>query len=115
MPQEIKGTRISVDDGDKDPFVSLTKPGDYIGPIMGYSQQPGVPSVWFLLPISRDQNVPAEARALHHCESPPHVFTEEPDGSLTIRNSIGAGPSSGYYWHGYLTKGYWRLDDKVDF
>lgn len=85
-------------------------PGEYCGPVTGYTAQ--LPAVFFLKPNARDANAPSRARAVQHVVSPPHVFTEESDGSLTIRNSIGdhagtIGGSDG--WHGYLTKGVWVL------
>jgi len=103
----MKGRRIPVVDPNADPYTLLTEPGDYYGP-SAYASA-GNPAVWFLLPIARDEGVPSEARSLHHVQMPPHVFIEEPDGTLTIRDSIGAGPSGNYYWHGYLTEGRWEL------
>lgn len=93
-------------------------PGDYSGPYPGYTG-PDRTDVFFLLPIARDEGVRPEARSLHHVTSPPHVFRECADGSLEIRNSIGAGVliesadgdvrDGGYYWHGYLDEGHsWR-------
>ena len=42
---------------------------------------------------------------IRHVVSPPHVFTEQPDGSLEIRESILADTG----WHGYLDAGHlWR-------
>lgn len=94
-------------------------PGDYCGPLMGYTgPRPGVtteeyladsslglPAVFFLLPNSRDENAPHGQRSVHHVVSPPHVFRECSDGSLEIRESIGAMP----FWHGYLDEGpVWR-------
>lgn len=84
-------------------------PGEYYGPVMGYTGEK--PAVFFLKPNSRDDNVIGRGRSIQHVVSPPHVFTEEPDGTLTIRQSIGdfAGPGSlGDGWHGYLTKGVWE-------
>jgi hypothetical protein len=108
MPVEMQGRRIPYQEG-VDPCTLIKEAGDYCGPDRGeYSG--GVPAVHFLLPIARDAVVPrSEARALHHVQSPPHVFREEPDGTLTIRNSIGAG-HGGYYWHGFLTAGRWELN-----
>lgn len=86
------------------------QPGDYCGPVTGYAG-PGVATVFFLKPNARDPDAPPRARSVHHVNSPPHVFTEEPDGTLTITASIGdhAGPGSeSDGWHGYLTKGVWR-------
>lgn len=99
--------RVPVVDG-LDPLAACTQAGDYYGPVMGYSGDR--PSVFFLLPIARDNDAPPGARSLHHVESPPHVFRECDDGSLEIRESIGAGDRTpGYYWHGYLDAGnVWR-------
>jgi hypothetical protein len=85
------------------------QPGDYCGPVVGFTGD--LPAVFFLKPNARDPGAPKRARAIQHVVSPPHVFTEEPDGTLTITASIGdtAGPSSeSDGWHGYLTKGEWR-------
>lgn len=119
MPIEMQGRRLPVPPGD-DPihaiYALLTEAGDYCGPFVAQSGRGGAKEgemasqVWYLLPIARDEGVDACARCFHHSESPPHTFTEEPDGTLTIRNSIGAGPSTGYFWHGFLTKGRWQLD-----
>lgn len=100
----MQGRRIPVIDDKVDPVSVLLEPGDYYGPVtyQGYG-----PAVWFLLPIARDPDVHPQARSKHHVISPPHTFTEEPDGTLTIRASIGAGRP--FYWHGYLTKGLWHV------
>jgi hypothetical protein len=52
---------------------------------------------------------------LQHVTSPPHEFTEEPDGTLTITPSIAAtmhgASGSGLNtdgWHGFLTRGHWH-------
>lgn len=83
-----------------------TEPGDYCGPVKHPDDD--ALSVYFLLPIAHDEHVPPGARAVHRVASPPHRFRECPDGSLEIRESIGAGPSP-YYWHGYLDEGHeWR-------
>ena len=84
-------------------------PGEYYGPVMGYSGNK--PAVFFLKPNARDPGAPARARSVHYVVSPPHVFTEETDGTLSITDSIGdhAGPGSeSDGWHGFLTKGVWR-------
>ena len=80
-------------------------PGDYCGPVMGHSGDK--PAVFFLLPNARDEGVHPRERALHHVTMPPHVFTEEPDGSLTITASILSVLPEGNGWHGYLTAGKW--------
>lgn len=81
----------------------ITQPGDYCGPISGYTGD--VPAVFFLLPGQRlDTDLPGR-HSLHHVVTPPHVFRECADGSLEIRESIGAEP----FWHGYLDEGHkWR-------
>ncbi len=106
MPVEMQGRRVPCEVW-QDPYAVLKEAGDYCGPIERYTGRAA--AVFFLLPIARDPDVHGEARSLHHVQSPPHVFTEEPDGTLTIRESIGAGPGGNYYWHGYLTKGRWQL------
>jgi hypothetical protein len=110
VPTEMQGRRVPLPEGIDDPCFVVTNAGDYCGPDKGeYSN--GIPCVWFLLPIARDlDTIIQEARSLHHVQSPPHIFIEEPDGSLTIRESIGAGPRGNYYWHGYLTEGRWELN-----
>ena len=105
MPQEMQGTRIAFDPSEPDPYPLLTKAGDYYGPDDGRNTN-GIPAVWFLLPIARDEGVSSMARSLHHVCSPPHQFIEEPNCSLTIRESIQAGD----YWHGFLTEGRWELN-----
>lgn len=85
-----------------------TQPGDYMGPVMGYTGEK--PAVFFLKPNARDADSPRVARSIQHVVSPPHTFRECADGSLEIRNSLGAdhgGVSDG--WHGYLDEGHqWR-------
>jgi hypothetical protein len=101
----VKGRRIPLDKKAHGLLGKLTEPGDYAGPTTAYTD--GRPAVFFLLPIARDTDAPPQARALHHVTSPPHVFRECSDGSLEIRESIGAG--SPRYWHGYLDEGHeWR-------
>lgn len=100
-------------------LAEVRRPGDYYGPSTGRTgPAPGVtteaylenislglPAVFFLLPNSRDEGAPAGQRSIHHVCSPPHVFRECSDGSLEIRESIGAMP----FWHGYLDEGHvWR-------
>lgn len=86
------------------------RPGDYCGPVNTGSK----PTVFFLKPNSRDPGVPWIARLIQHVTSPPHVFTEMPDGSLEIRESISdrrsRQPELGSDgWHGYLDRGHvWR-------
>jgi hypothetical protein len=86
------------------------EPGDYVGPYRGYTGDRAC--VMFVLPSG---DLPADGRGAHdshrHVTSPPHVFTEQPDGSLQIRESIltlEKGPD-GLPWHGYLDAGnIWR-------
>lgn len=81
----------------------IQQPGDYCGPIVGYTGDS--PACFFLLPNSRDDDAPPGQRSVHHVCFPPHTYRECADGSLEIRNSIGAMP----YWHGYLDEGHvWR-------
>ena len=86
----------------------LERPGDYCGPIYGYTGD--LPAVFFLKPNARDIDAPPIARSVQHVVSPPHTFRECPDGSLEIRNSLGdmhGTTSDG--WHGYLDEGHvWR-------
>lgn len=100
------GRRIPCEDG---VFPKLEQPGDYGGPIMGFTGS--LPAVFFLKPNARDDGAPRRARSVQHVCSPPHRFTEMPDGSLQIRESISdrsrEGESDG--WHGYLDAGHkWR-------
>lgn len=102
MKDVIKGRRIPVVSG-LDPFLALKEPGDYYGPVTGFSADK--PAVFYLLPLP--------GRVFAHVQSPPHTFTEEPDGTLTIRASIltlGYSDALGkdFSWHGYLTKGVWQ-------
>jgi hypothetical protein len=104
VAKTTQGRRVPIIEG-KDPYFIVTQAGDYCGPDKG-EHSSGVPAVWFLLPIARDKDVPPHARSMHHVCMPPHVFTENQDGTLTIRESIGAGIP--FYWHGYLTNGVWE-------
>jgi hypothetical protein len=91
--------------GDINEVLFDLEPGDYCGPVDGYTG--GKPAVFFLLPAG----APREVRGIRHVVSPPHVFTEQPDGSLEIRESLGCDrrPEGGYVWHGYLDVGNgWR-------
>lgn len=74
-----------------------SKPGDYIGPIVGYTGDK--PAVFYLTPGQKAGDVP------RHVTSPPHTFTEEDDGSLSITASIEHKGEP--YYHGYLTRGEW--------
>lgn len=106
----MKGRRLLVGEDGK-PEQWPTEPGDYVGPVMGYTGDK--PAVFFLKPNARDEGVPARARSVGHVTSPPHEFHEQPDGTLTITASISdrtaddvAGETSDG-WHGYLTAGEW--------
>jgi len=89
------GRRLPVPaSNDVNDVIGQLEPGDYCGPISGYSGDK--PAVFFRLP---------DGSGIRHVVSPPHVFTEQPDGSLQIRESILA--ENG--WHGYLDAGHiWR-------
>ena len=103
----MKGRRIPITTNGE--FPAVEQPGDYCGPIMGWTGDK--PCVFFLKPNSRDADAPKRARSVQHVVSPPHVFTEEADGTLTITASISdlAGENSvSDAWHGFLTKGEWR-------
>ena len=85
----------------------ITQPGDYCGPIMGYSGDKE--ACFFLKPNARDEDAPARARSIQHVTFPPHTYRECPDGSLEIRASLGdtAGASAeSDGWHGYLNEGH---------
>lgn len=89
-------------------IAEVKEPGDYCGPITGYTAVN--PGCFFLLPIARDKDVESLARSIHHVEFPPHTFRECDDGSLEIRESIGAlGQGGKMIWHGFLDEGHvWR-------
>ena len=77
------------------------EPGDYCGPIEGYTADR--PSVFFRLPVPTEHG----SSGLRHVCSPPHTFRECADGSLEIRESILAVDEG--HWHGYLDEGHvWR-------
>jgi hypothetical protein len=111
----MQGRRLQpstrIDDAGKEVVaipLDVMGPGDYCGPIVGFTAD--LPAVFFYKPNARDPDAPPNARSLQHVCSPPHVFTENEDGTLTITASIsdmrsGGGPSDG--WHGYLTAGEW--------
>ena len=85
-------------------FAEIDQPGDYCGPMLCFVCD-GEQSCFFLLPNSRDEGGAPQQRSVNHVHFPPHVYRECPDGSLEIRESIGAQP----YWHGYLDEGnIWR-------
>lgn len=111
MPQEMVGRRVDLPDG-ANLLDVLTQPGDYCGPLMGYFGDAA--AVFFLLPIANPADPKwggAEGDGVHIVWSPPHKFTENPDGTLTIRQSIGAGRPP-YYWHGFLNAGRWELEPR---
>ena len=102
----MRGRRLPVVDGK---LTMPEQPGDYCGPVSGYTG--GKAAVFFLKPHARDAGTPPRGRSVQHVTSPPHVFTEEPDGTLTIAPSIGdtAGrDTSSDGWHGFLERGVWR-------
>jgi hypothetical protein len=87
----------------------ILNPCDYFGPFMGFTAD--LPAVFFLKPNSGNRDVLPTARGIQHVVSPPHTFTENEDGSLTISPSIsdkqrGSTKSDG--WHGFLENGIWR-------
>lgn len=101
----MKGRRIPIVEG-ADPFSMLTEAGDYYGPVKGWTGE--ALAVFFLLPIARDAGVHPEARSMRAVTSPPHKFYEQPNGTLTIKESILSRWSDGSgQWHGYLTAGEW--------
>ncbi len=93
-------------------FGEITQAGDYYGPVKDYTGD--LPAVFFLKPNARDEGVPPRSRSVQHVCSPPHTFTENPDGTLTISPSISnltRGDTAGETddgWHGYLENGRWR-------
>lgn len=92
-----------------DSVEAIEQPGDYWYDPDGLMTA-GKPAVFFRLPIEPTE--PGD-RSLHHVVSPPHVFRECSDGSIEVRESIGAygfnGRSEGHRWHGYLDEGHiWR-------
>ena len=102
-------------------FAELERGGDYclvednVVRVDPETQEPAErrPTVFFLLPTARDEDVHGPMRSVHQVQEPPHVFRHCDDGSIEIRESIGCGPASstdtGYYWHGYLDEGHiWR-------
>lgn len=102
----MQGRRLPVVDGKP---TLPERPGDYCGPVTGYTGDK--PMVTFLKPNARDDDAPPNARSVQHVTSPPHTFTEEPDGTLTIAASISdrrRGGSESDGWHGYLERGVWR-------
>jgi hypothetical protein len=96
-------------------IAEIEQPGDYFGPTTAYTSELA-PAVFFLKPNARDENAPRRARSVQHACSPPHTFTEHPDGSLSIQPSIGAyvrdAPHTPEFcdgWHGFLDEGHsWR-------
>lgn len=108
----MKGRRIPVpESGDFNEVIPLMGPGDYCGPMKGYTGDK--PCVFFMKPNAWDENIPCHrSRRVQHVVSPPHTFRECSDGSLEIRASIsdhaGTGSESDG-WHGFLDEGHiWR-------
>lgn len=109
----VKGRRLEpgTDPETGQPTIPLEamQPGDYCGPMTGHGHPGDRPAVFFMLPTDGDPSRPLWERGLRRVESPPHEFSEEPDGTLTIRASILAvGPGGAHGWHGYLTRGVWE-------
>ncbi len=101
------GRRIPVpENGDINEVLGDLEPGDYCGPYFGYTGDTW--AVSFLKPNARDPDALPRARSVQHVTSPPHVFTEMPDGSLQICESISnlAGGVGDDGWHGYLDAGH---------
>lgn len=108
-----RGRRLPVEhDADGRPSIPWKEmePGDYFGPVKGWTGD--LPAVFFLKPNARDADAPVAARSVQHICSPPHTFTEEDDGSLTVSPSISdkkrGGGSESDGWHGFLERGVWR-------
>lgn len=109
----MQGRRVEIEHVDGHPnFPNLEQAGDYAGPVKGWTGD--LPAVFFLKPNARDDDAPRGARSVQHVCSPPHSFTEEADGTLTISPSISdrkrdQDPSTpGDGWHGFLERGVWR-------
>jgi hypothetical protein len=112
----LVGRRIATVDGEiPKAWWDDIRPGDYCGPIIGYTGE--LAAVFFMKPNARNPDTPPHGRGVQHVTSPPHVFRECADGSLEIRESISdrrshpddpsKGASDG--WHGYLDEGHrWR-------
>jgi hypothetical protein len=85
-------------------LADIENPCDYYGPTTEFTHHP---SVFFLKPNAHDSGVRG---GIQHCSMPPHIFSENDDGSLTISPSISdtirGGASDG--WHGFLENGIWR-------
>lgn len=105
----MNGRRVST-------FAELELPGDYcfvpddVVRVDPETQDPieRRPTIYFLLPVARDADVPPWARSVHKVCEPPHTFRHCDDGSIEVRASIGCGEQP-YYWHGYLDEGHvWR-------
>jgi hypothetical protein len=109
-------TEVNAETGRPDVNLNMpTEPGDYTGPVVGYTGD--LAAVFFLKPNAHDEGVVAHARSVQHVTSPPHTFTEEEDGTLTIAASISDLRSSypeewkgekSDGWHGFLEHGVWR-------
>lgn len=99
MTLPLSGRRVGT-------FAELTQAGDYCGPVMGYTAD--IPAVFFLKPNARDAGVSPNHRAIQHVVSPPHRFQEEPDGTLSIFDSIGdMHPWGTDRCHCFLRHGVW--------
>lgn len=96
----VKGRRLDVVLVDGKPDLNACmphEPGDYVGPIVGYTGDK--PALFYVLP-----NHPAGATP-RHITFPPHSCFEQADGSLTVTPSIEH--TGEPYYHGYLTAGEW--------
>lgn len=111
--EPLTARRVPVpESGDPNDVIFDLQPGDYCGPFDGYAG--GKPAVFFRLPVTPDDegDPMMGLGGIRHVVSPPHVFTEQPDGSLEIRESLGCDkqPDDTYRWHGYLDAGNrWRV------
>jgi hypothetical protein len=47
----------------------------------------------------------------HFCNLSKHTVTEHADGTISVSPSIEVKGGVGDYWHGFLKRGVWKLDD----
>jgi hypothetical protein len=104
--------RIPVpESGDINEIHGEMRPGDYCGPYKGYTGDREAVSFMLPEPNGLPENGLGAVSGFRHVTSPPHVFTEQSDGSLEIRESILSLEKrpDGTPWHGYLDAGnVWR-------
>lgn len=105
-----QGRRIPVTEDGKLPYSAIEQPGDYCGPVRGYTGDRE--AIFFLKPNARDDDAPPHARGIQHVAIPPHTYVEHDDGTLSIFASIGDtrgdGSEGSDGWHGFLERGIWR-------